>query len=38
VFAAIGTSVTAVKENPATMAFWAVLIVGFVGLITLYLG
>ena len=40
VFTAIATSVTAVKENPTTMAFWAVLIVGFVGagLITLYLG
>jgi uncharacterized membrane protein len=40
VFTAIATSVRAVKENPATMAFWAVLIVGFVGagLVTLYLG
>ena len=37
---AIATSVTAVKENPATMVFWAVLIVVFVGagLVTLYLG
>jgi uncharacterized membrane protein len=40
VFTAIATSVSGVKENPTTMAFWAVLIVGFVGagLITLYLG
>ena len=40
VFTAVATSVVAVKENPTTMAFWAVLIAGFVGagLITLYLG
>ena len=40
VFTAIATSVTAVKENPGPMLFWAVLVVGFAGagLITLYLG
>jgi uncharacterized membrane protein len=40
VFTAIATSVTAVRENPATMLFWAVLVAGFsaAGLITLYLG
>ena len=39
-FTAIATSVTAVKENPGPMLFWAVLVVGFAGagLITLYLG
>jgi uncharacterized membrane protein len=40
VVTAIATSVVAVRENPATLLFWAVLIVGFVGagLVTLYLG
>jgi uncharacterized membrane protein len=40
VITAIATSIVAVKENPATLAFWAVLIAGFVGvgLVTLYLG
>jgi uncharacterized membrane protein len=40
VVTAIATSVTAVKQNPGPMLFWAVLVVGFAGagLITLYLG
>ena len=40
VVTAIAASFKAIVENPATMAFWAVLIVLFVGagLITLYLG
>jgi uncharacterized membrane protein len=40
VITAIATSFVAVRENPVTMAFWAVLIAGFVGagLVTLYLG
>ena len=40
VFTAIATSVTAVKENPTAMLFWAALVAGFAGagLITLFLG
>lgn len=40
VFTAIATSVTAVRENLAPMAFWGVLIVVFAaaGLVTLYVG
>jgi uncharacterized membrane protein len=40
VFTAIATSIAAVKENPATMLFWAALVAAFAGagLITLYLG
>ena len=40
VVTAIATSVVALRENPATLLFWGVLIVGFAGagLITLYLG
>jgi uncharacterized membrane protein len=40
VITAIATSFVAVKENPATLGFWAVLIAGFAGagLVTLYLG
>lgn len=40
VITAIATSVVAVKENPTTLLFWAVLIAGFAGagLVTLYLG
>ena len=40
VVTAITASFTAIFENPATMAFWAVLIVLFVGagLITFYVG
>jgi uncharacterized membrane protein len=40
VFTAIATSVTAVRENPGPMLFWAVLIVVFAaaGLVTLYVG
>jgi uncharacterized membrane protein len=40
VVTAIATSLVAVRKNPATLLFWAVLIAGFVGagLITLYVG
>lgn len=40
VITAIATSVVALRENPATLLFWGVLIAGFAGagLITLYLG
>jgi uncharacterized membrane protein len=40
VVTAIVTSIAAVKQNPATLLFWAVLIAGFAGagLVTLYLG
>jgi uncharacterized membrane protein len=40
VITAIATSIVAVRENPAPMAFWAVLIAVFAGagLVTLYLG
>jgi uncharacterized membrane protein len=40
VITAIATSVVAVRANPATLAFWGVLIAGFVGagLVTLFLG
>lgn len=40
VISAIAASFVAVRENPATLAFWAVLIAGFAGagLITLYVG
>lgn len=40
VMTAIGTSFKAISENPRTMAFWAILIAGFMaaGLVTFYIG
>ena len=40
VITVIATSIVAVRKNPATLGFWAVLIAGFAGagLVTLYLG